>query len=252
MSRRKKKGRPRRREAPQAPPLRSDLIPQWCPDSKLIWWMRLGEWSRRLRLKRLGRAAARRVEGLVGGQPFALMWVAQVLGELGDVEGGVQAACAAEGWPEGDARGYEVIGLSLREMGRAKEANEVLSEAVARGSRDLQVWLIHLGESLRELTRAEVLVGGPKEPTERELELLELAQEAARRAPGEATAQLMLGEYLTYVGRYTEACEAYERAIAIEPDSVELKLFLEHSQKRARLTEALRASATAAAAGRRG
>ena len=116
--------------------------------------MRLGEWGRSLGLRGLARFAARRVEGLVVSQPFAQMWVAQTLLQAGDMAGALKATCAAEGWPEGDARAYELMGFELRGLGRAREAQTLFAEAIARGSTDIEARYAYITTTIAELENA--------------------------------------------------------------------------------------------------
>jgi tetratricopeptide (TPR) repeat protein len=192
-----------------------------------MWWMRLGEWARPLRLKWLARHAARRVEGLVEGQPFAQMWVAQVLAESGDSEGAVRVACAAEGWPLGDTRAYEILGLTLQEMGQVTKALPYLREAVSRGSMDLEVWYAYILESVKEIQGDRRLPQA--ERISRGEALLALALQTESRAPDRLDSHFAVATCLSLLGRVAEAHAAFTKAAALQPDSEDLRQLLERS-----------------------
>jgi len=222
-----------------SPPLRSDVVPSaFPPGIKTLGWMRLGEWGRALGLRGLARFAARRVEPLVAGQPFAQMWMAQTLAWAGHLDGALRAVCAAEAWPEGDARGYALLGFELRGMGCAKQAQALFAEAVARDSTDVDLWLVYIHESLRELANeplerqalAQVL-GLPGRVFERVGKLVELAERAVERAPNRADSHLVLGSCLSYLGRVDEARAAFQRASELEPEAEDAKQLLTLAEK---------------------
>jgi Flp pilus assembly protein TadD len=161
------------------------------------------------------------------------MWVAQVLAEAGDREGAVRVACEAEGWPGDDVRAYEMLGLSLRDMGREREAQVYLGEAVGRGSSDVDVWRLYVMESVKDLEMSVAAGLPPDERNERALEALALAEGLIRRAPEMADSYVTAGACLTMLGRFREAHEAFEKAAAIEPDSPELRRLAQIEARRA-------------------
>ncbi len=106
----------------------------------------------------------------------------------------------------GGVEGRLILGLALRESGRAAEAEPVLRDGLSE--RPAQpLLLLELGNVLADLGRCE--------------DAIATLGEAIRAAPTHAPALYNLGNLLRQAGRNEDAAAAYERAIALAPKYAE-------------------------------
>ncbi len=132
------------------------------------------------------------------------------------------------------------LAVTLLERGRTEEAEENLRQALVadprRGEAHLLMGFILLnrgetGAAIAALMQAVEALDNPAQAyallaprlvgAEHAADLVALERLMAARAPGEARPRLRLARALARVGRLDEAVEAAERALAIEPVSVE-------------------------------
>jgi predicted O-linked N-acetylglucosamine transferase (SPINDLY family) len=112
---------------------------------------------------------------------------------------------ALEGTPAG-VEGRLILGLALRERGRAAEAEAVLRDALSQRPRQPAL-LLELGNALADLGRRDDAIAA--------------FEEAIRIRPGYVSAHFNLANTLRQAGRFDEAVAAYETALRLKPDYAE-------------------------------
>jgi protein O-GlcNAc transferase len=109
--------------------------------------------------------------------------------------------CAAAG-----VEGRLVLGLALREHGRAADAERVLRDALSQQPQQPAL-LLELGNALADLGRRQ--------------EAIAALEQAARIRPSYLLAHFNLGNLLREIGRLDDAVAAYESALRLKPDYAE-------------------------------
>jgi predicted O-linked N-acetylglucosamine transferase (SPINDLY family) len=128
--------------------------------------------------------------------------------------------------------GRLILGLALREQGRAGDAERVLRDALSQQPKQPAL-LLELGNALADLGRRE--------------EAIAALEQAVRIQPGYLLAHYNLGNMLRETGRLDDAVVAYESALRLKPDYAEahynLGITLQNLRQPARAIAAYRRAA---------